>query len=439
MLFQDYLLSLRPNLSIHNKMNINAEIIKKDSKSITLQVTIPLSADMLSSEELIQEGVNQAGLLATEHSLSRFDTDGTPIKVGEKKYTTKGHFSKTYQCSFGEFTLSRHVYQSNEGGTTYCPLDNDARILVYSTPKFVKMVGQKYSQSDSRQVQRDLKENHARRISHTYIQNINDAIGEVASESAWEYIPAVVSSDVSSVGISLDGACMLLRNDGWRQAMVGTISLYDKKGERLHTTYLAQSPEHGKEKFLRKFEKEISKTKKRYKDKTYVGLADGAADNWKFLENHTDKQVLDFYHASEYLTKASNAAFRRKFEAEAWLKQSCHTLKHEKDGAKILLKEMEKMLSKKITDKKKEAIGTAITYFKNHLHQMDYSTYLSDNIPIGSGVVEAACKVIVKQRMCNSGMRWSEEGAKNVLILRCFNETDDKWKQFWDKIVKMGY
>ena len=60
-------------------------------------------------------------------------------------------------------------------------------------------------------------------------------------------------------------------------------------------------------------------------------------------------------------------------------------------------------------------------------------------IPIGSGVVEAACKVIVKQRLCNSGMRWSEEVAKNVLILRCFNETDNKWKQFWDKIVKMGY
>ena len=418
---------------------MNAEIMQKDSKSITLQVTIPLSDDMLSSEELIQQGVNLAGLLATEHSLSRFDTDGTPIKVEEKKYTTKGQFSKTYQCPFGEFELSRHVYQSNQGGSTYCPLDNDARILVYSTPKFVKMIGQKYSQSDSRHVQRDLKENHARIISHTYIQNINDAIGHVASESAWEYIPAVESSNVSGVGFSLDGACMLLRKDGWRQAMVGSISLYDGKGERLHTTYLAQSPEHGKEKFLRQYENEIKATKKRYQGKKYVGVADGAADNWKFLEKHTSIQVLDFYHATEYLAKVSNSAFRRKFEAKDWLKQSCHTLKHEKDGAKILLEEMEKMLNKKITDKKKEEIETAITYFKNHLHQMDYSTYLSEKIPIGSGVVEAACKVIVKQRMCNSGMRWSEEGAKNVLILRCFNETDNKWKQFWDKIAKMGY
>ena len=300
-------------------------------------------------------------------------------------------------------------------------------------------IGNKYSQSDSRQVQKDLKDNHCRAISHTYIQNINDAIGEVACRSVWRYIPAVSPSEVSSVGFSLDCACMLLRDDGWRQAMVGSISLYDNEGERLHTTYLAQSPEHGKEKFLRNYEIEIAATKKRYQGKTYIGVADGAADNWTFLEKHTSKQVLDFYHATEYLAKVSNAAFRRKFEAKDWLKQSCHTLKHEIDGAKTLLKEMKTMLKKKITDKKKEEIRTAITYFTNHIHQMDYSTYLAEKIPIGSGVVEAACKVIVKQRMCNSGMRWSEEGAKNVLMLRCFNETDDKWKQFWDKIVKMGY
>ena len=70
---------------------------------------------------------------------------------------------------------------------------------------------------------------------------------------------------------------------------------------------------------------------------------------------------------------------------------------------------------------------------------MNYSSYVSKNLPIGSGVIEAACKVIIKQRMCNSGMRWTNEGAKNILVLRCFNQTDGKWKQFWDKITKMGY
>jgi hypothetical protein len=232
---------------------------------------------------------------------------------------------------------------------------------------------------------------------------------------------------------------MLLREDGWRQAMVGSISLYDGEGERMHTAYIAGAPEYGKGKFFTDFTNEIESIKKTYQGKKYVGVADGAADNWKFLQPLVDTQVLDFYHASEYLTKVSNAAFKQKLERKEWLKQSCHLLKHEKDGAKLLLEVMKNLTKKKISQAKKEEIETAITYFTNHLHQMNYSSFLSENIPIGSGVIEAACKVIIKQRMCNSGMRWTDEGAKNILVLRCFNETDGKWKQFWDKIAKMGY
>ena len=148
---------------------------------------------------------------------------------------------------------------------------------------------------------------------------------------------------------------------------------------------------------------------------------------------------MDYYHATEYLAKVSKAAFKRKFDGKEWLKQSCHQLKHETTGAKDLLKEMKNLLNKKISNAGKEEINSAITYFTNHLEQMEYSTYLSKKLPIGSGVIEAACKVIIKQRMCNSGMRWTEDGAKNILVLRCFNETDGKWEQCWNKINKMGY
>jgi hypothetical protein len=418
---------------------MEAAIIKSNSKSVTIEVTIPLSEEMLDTEEAIQRGVNQAGLLATQYALSQFDTDGSSIKVAQKKYTSKGSQSKTYQCPFGEFELCRHVYQSNAGGSTYCPMDNDARILVFSTPKFAKMVSQKYSQIGSSHVQRDLKENHGRSISRTYIQDISGAVGKVASSKSWKYTAGVESSAVSSIGISLDGTCMLLREEGWRQAMVGSISLYNEDGERMHTTYIAGSPEYGKETFYDNFTKEIGSIKKACQGKTCIGVADGAADNWKFLQSFVDVQVLDFFHASEYLAKVSNAAFKRKYDGKEWLKQSCHTLKHEEAGAKILLNEMKSLIKKKISKEKKEAIATAITYFTNHLEQMNYSSYLSQNIPIGSGVIEAACKVIIKQRMCNSGMRWTDEGAKNILVLRCFNETDGKWEQFWDKITKMGY
>ena len=47
-----------------------------------------------------------------------------------------------------------------------------------------------------------------------------------------------------------------------------------------------------------------------------------------------------------------------------------------------------------------------------------YSEYLEKKYPIGSGVTEAACKTLVKQRLCCSGMGWKEKGAGIILILR---------------------
>lgn len=114
----------------------------------------------------------------------------------------------------------------------FTPLENDARIIVGSTPKFAKTVSSQYSRNSAGDVQRDLQENHSRSVSCTYIQHISQAVGDVAfKHQKWQYLPTVEKEKVSTIGISLDGTCMLLRNDGWRQAMVGSISFYDAQGE----------------------------------------------------------------------------------------------------------------------------------------------------------------------------------------------------------------
>ncbi len=63
----------------------------------------------------------------------------------------------------------------------------------------------------------------------------------------------------------------------------------------------------------------------------------------------------------------------------------------------------------------------AITYFgnQNKKGRMDYAAWVEESLPIGSGVTEAACKVIVKQRLCGSGMKWKEPGAAAVLKEAC--------------------
>ncbi len=69
---------------------------------------------------------------------------------------------------------------------------------------------------------------------------------------------------------------------------------------------------------------------------------------------------------------------------------------------------------------------------------MNYALHINEQLPIGSGVTEAACKTLVKQRLCGSGMRWKMKGAKVVLSLRALVQTTNRWQQFWDKIIQAG-
>ncbi len=418
-----------------------ATLLSVEGDKVSVKVEVSLGGSMLETEEGIQQALNAAGKVATREALKRFDTDGAPIVLGGVKWTSKGQEPKAYQTPYGEVEVARHVYQRAAGGKTYCPLDRDARIVVRSTPKFAKQVSWKFAQGSSVMVQRDLAENHGRRVARSYLQNLAEAVAGVAQakEQDWSYATPKQAVAVKSVAIGVDGTCMLLCEDGYREAMVGTVSLYDRHGKRLHTIYVGASPEYGKETFLGRMEGEIRHIQGLYPEATYVGVADGAAENWRFLNRYTDKQILDFYHATGYLANAARAAFPRdNAKRQDWLDEHCHALKHKRAAAGRILKEMEALVDKRLSKTVREQLDAAITYFRNHKHQMNYAYYQARAWPIGSGVTEAACKTLVKQRLCSSGMKWKDQGARVVLSLRALVLTEARWGQFWDKISQYG-
>ncbi len=87
---------------------------------------------------------------------------------------------------------------------------------------------------------------------------------------------------ITTLVVSLDGAYVLMRDEGYREAMVGNISLYDATGKRQHTVYIGEATEYGKGTFFQRLEKEINTVKKHYPDAPYLGIADGAKNNWFF-------------------------------------------------------------------------------------------------------------------------------------------------------------
>jgi len=70
---------------------------------------------------------------------------------------------------------------------------------------------------------------------------------------------------------------------------------------------------------------------------------------------------------------------------------------------------------------------------------MNYSENVALKRPIGSGVTEAACKTIVKQRLCQSGMRWKEKGARVILSLKTLVKSSGRWEQFWTRVNQYGF
>jgi hypothetical protein len=419
-----------------------AIIISQKDKEIQIQVSIKLEGSMMEMEENIMNACNEVGTLATQEALEQFDTDGSALKFGELKLTAKEKNNKIYQSPYGAVKLKRYIYQSSRGGKTYCPLEDKAQIIRGATPKFARQISHKYSNMNAPSVCADLKENHHRAISHSYVQEVTNWVGSIAQskEEQWEYDNPKLEKAIKSIVLSLDGAYMLMRNDGYREAMVGNISFYDLEGERQHTIYLGEVPEHGKSTFFKRFETEIAKVKQQYPDALYIGIADGAKNNWKFLQQHTDRQLLDFYHVTEYLAEVSYAAYpTNNAKRETWLHTHCKQLKHEAGSVNQIISEMEKLSQKtSLTKKTMEKLSSALTYFKNHNNMMDYATHINEKLPIGSGVTEAACKTLVKQRLCASGMRWKEKGAKTILSLRALVQSKGRWQQFWLKIQQVG-
>jgi hypothetical protein len=347
---------------------MDATIIARTPNSFTLRVQVPYGDSMLDFEETLQQRLNDAGVVATAEGLRRSDTDGSPITVGPVRFTSRGQVEKEYQTPYGVATVSWHVYQSSQGGPTYCPLDRDARIVVSSTPRFAKVISHKYAEFSSPRVQVDVEENHGRSVSRCLIQDVADAVAAVAmaKEEDWSYALPKFEAPPSTVATSLDGTCMLMGEDGRRETMVGTPSFYDKEGERQHTIYLAATPEYGKAKFLSRMEAAIDRAKAKCPEAHYVGIADGAKGNRDFLGQHTDVQVTDYWHAAEYLGRAAVVLYRgHPRTREAWLDDACHRLKHEPDGAEWVLKRLRSLTRERPWARADEDVQRAITYFAN--------------------------------------------------------------------------
>lgn len=140
--------------------------------------------------------------------------------------------------------------------------------------------------------------------------------------------------------------------------------------------------------------------------------------------------ILDLIHVLEYLWKAVFSFHREGTpEAEDWVLTRLRAILEGK-AVDVAAGMRSSATKRKLKGKKREAVDTCADYLLNHKEYLHYDECLARGLPIATGVIEGACRHLVKDRMDITGARWSLTGAEAVLRLRSLVASKD-FDEYW--------
>jgi hypothetical protein len=161
-------------------------------------------------------------------------------------------------------------------------------------------------------------------------------------------------------------------------------------------------------------------------------LMDGQASLWDAADvclsvpPEDTIDILDILHVSSYVWRAAKVFYPHWEHQEAFARDRLlRILQGEVRGVIGGLRQMG--TKRGLKGKGREEIATVCGYFEKHAHRMRYDEYLAAGYPIASGVIEGACRHLVKDRMERSGMRWRLAGAQPMLHVRAVYQSS-----YWD-------
>ena len=161
-----------------------------------------------------------------------------------------------------------------------------------------------------------------------------------------------------------------------------------------------------------------------------IVLGDGAHWIWGIAEEHFYGaiQIVDLYHAREHLALIANLVYGTgAIKSKEWMEARREQLDAGDVEAVIASVRRLRPSNTKVEDE----IRTAADYFHRNAERMRYAEFRKQGLFVGSGVVEAGCKIICGQRLKLSGMHWTVRGANAIIALRCC-QLSARWEEFWE-------
>jgi Uncharacterised protein family (UPF0236) len=393
-----------------------------------------------SRQEFLAAAMQSAIERLYEHHLSQ---KTAPCPKCNKILSCKRTDEKNLSTLQGEFSLLRPYYYCKDCGHGFHPVD---KVLELARERHqydiqaeaVRLGADLPFQRSSEHIKRLTGVNIGGHFSHKTLH----AVGEQATLEnvipSREYIEQRISEVKGSdnwrpmLVVSCDGAYAPIRPPGGRSDKRGPGNWQDAKGVRIYllgkdSRIIHIVSWHQVEK-IEAFTADLQRIAERIPQaKVRIALlGDGASWLWNAMRSCFPKgrEILDFYHCSEYLHAVANAQYGETMEAREWVEASVSRLFL--GEATLVVAGLRRMKPINITAE--EAIETLIGYLGKRLEQVDYGSARRAGAPIGSGGIESANKFICHARLKISGAWWLKENSNSMLRVRCalYNGTFDQ-------------
>lgn len=439
-----------------------AELMEKQrGKWAIEQIETPSRHNFEDFEQELHKLVMELECEMMSEELRRYDISVKEIRVEEKIYRRGRCSTETYLTAAGCVTVARHLYVDIDG-KSICPLEiSSGMIAGYFTPRAARQGAFAMALLTPGESEAMFSEIGNMQPSRSSLDRLVKVLSPHWEErrAVWEgqlRQMETVPASAKVMAISVDGVMSPIRGadkkekaeqpgkhasgpTGYKEVGCGTVTLYDQAAERLQTVRYARMPESRKVSLQQQLQTEVASILALNPDLLRVHLADGAKDNWRLMTDieaylpvsaQAPIEIVDYYHACDHLKKGCDAAWGESTQQSKDCFERLKTaLKEADNGAKFVIRTL-RFQSSLANGNRHKRLEAELTYFRNQQSRMRYPEYLRLNLPIASGVMEAACKTLVTQRLKCSGMAWTLDGGQAILTLRSLIQSN-RWRSAW--------
>ncbi len=386
------------------------------------------------------------------------DVDADAIEIEGRVQRRVLRSSQTYMTAAGPVIVERWLYKDRSDPTAHALAALDKRLGIvegFWTQRAAEQASWVVTQMTPKKAE-DLFERVGNMDpSKSSLDRLPKALGErwEAEREQYEQVlreAIVVPEGAHTIAVSIDGVLAPIdggqsptevRADaaaegrrskgpaGYREMGCATLAFCDDQANLISAIRFGRGPESKKLALKETLRKDLAHVLAQAPHLRLAKITDAGGDNWQYTATLPEgPEILDFFHATEHLAAAIAAvhgdgtlATRHKFE---FLRERLLT---EDRGAQFVITALAYLQRK---HPRLANLKTTLAYFRKNKRRMQYAIWKREGFMIGSGVVEAACKTLVAQRLKLSGMRWSKHGSQAILTMRGWDQSD-RFDEAW--------